>query len=229
MLEVLLYNGAVAPTWSIMEQRLTTQQLELIVGEVGRLANRQAEELDRSEIEKILVELNLPPELLDEAMIQVQRKEALVKQKQRTIGIAIAGITALVIILAGASLFSQNRDNSLAKVTASQDRITLVQSDEDTQVVNQGAELAYRVTLSDAPVGDKLNLTCNWLNPMNQIVHTNRFETKNITTPVWNTQCRYKVPNSAPVGNWKVQIFVGNRFSFRDAPRTLEQAPFIVK
>ena len=224
-----MYNQVVAPTRSIMEQRLTTQQLELIVGEVGRLANRQAEELDRSEVEKILEELNLPPDLLDEAMIQVQRKEALVKQKQRTIGMAIASVTAVVIILAGASLYSQTKDSSLAKVTASQDRITLVENGEDVQVVDRGSELAYRVTLSDAPVGGKLNLTCNWLDSMNKIVHTNRFETKDITTPVWNTQCRYKVPTSAAVGNWKVQIFLGDRFSFRDAPRTLEQATFTIK
>ncbi len=204
-----------------MAQRLTTQQLELIVGEVGRLANRQAEELDRSEVEKILVELSLPPELLDEAMIQVQRKEALVKQKQRLIGMAIAGVTALVMIIAGASLFSQSKNSSLAKITASGDRITLAQSNEDIQIVNQGSELIYRVTLNDAPVGEKLNLSCNWLNPNNQVVHINRFETKNITTPVWNTQCRYKVPTSAPIGNWKVQIFVGDR--------SLEQAPFVVK
>ena len=42
-----------------MEQRLTTQQLNQIVGEVGRLANRQQEELDRSEVQKILQELNI--------------------------------------------------------------------------------------------------------------------------------------------------------------------------
>jgi hypothetical protein len=204
-----------------MEQRLTTQQLELIVGEVGRLANRQAEELDRSEIEKILVELNLPPELLDEAMIQVQRKEALVKQQQRNIGLAIVSVTALVIIIAGASLFSQAKNSSLAKITASADRITLAQSNEDTQVVDRGSELAYRVTLRDAPIGEKLNLTCNWLDPMNKIAHTNRFETKNITTPVWNTQCRYQLHSSAPIGNWKVQILLEDR--------ALEQAPFEVK
>ena len=88
-----------------MEQRLTTQQLELIVGEVGRLANRQQDELDRSEVQKILVELNLPPELLDEAMIQVQRKEALARQRKRNIGIAIASVTALVIVSGSGQIF----------------------------------------------------------------------------------------------------------------------------
>jgi hypothetical protein len=88
-----------------MERRLTTEQLELIVGEVGRLADRQQAELDRSEVQKILQELNLPPELLDEAMVQVQRKEALARQQQRNRRIAIASIAALVIIVAGTGLF----------------------------------------------------------------------------------------------------------------------------
>ena len=110
-----------------MEQRLTTQQLNQIVGEVGRLANRQQAELDRSEVEKILQELNLPSELLDEAMVQVQRKEALAHQRKRNLGIAIASVTALVILVVGTSLFFQNKATSIAKVIASQDRVTLVQ------------------------------------------------------------------------------------------------------
>lgn len=204
-----------------MEQRLTTQQLELIVGEVERLANRQQDELDRSEVEKILVELNLPPELLDEAMIQVQRKEALAKQRKRNIGIAIASVTALVIVIVGANIFVQNRASSLAKVIATQDRITLAQDNaENLQSVDRGTEIAYRVTLDNAPVGEKLSLTCNWLDPTGKVAHTNRFETKNITTSVWNTQCRYQLPVNVATGTWQVQIQLGDR--------TLQKSPFTV-
>jgi hypothetical protein len=204
-----------------MEQRLTTQQLERIVGEVGRLANRQQDELDRSEVEKILVELNLPPELLDEAMIQVQRKEALAKQRKRNIGIAIASITALVIVIVGANIFVQNRASSIAKVIASQDRITLAQDNaENLQSVDRGTEIAYRVTLDNAPVGEKLSLTCNWLDPTGKVAHTNRFETKNITTSVWNTQCRYQLPVNVASGAWQVQIQLGDR--------TLQKSSFTV-
>jgi hypothetical protein len=202
-----------------MEQRLTTQQLDRIVGEVGRMANRQADELDRSEVQKILQELNLPPELLDEAMIQVQRKDALAREQKRNRGLVIAGVAALVIIAVGIGISSQNRASLIAKVTASQDRITLPQdSGENLQAVSRGSALTYRVTLNDAPVGDKLNVTCNWLNPGGQIAHTNRFETKNITTAVWNTQCRYQMPMDAAVGAWKVEILVGDKL--------VEQAPF---
>lgn len=205
-----------------MEERLTTQQLDRIVGEVGRLANRRADELDRSQVQSILEELNLPPELLDEAMIQVQRKEALAREKKRNTGIAIAGIAALVIMVVGIGISSQNKASSIAKVNATQARITLVQdSGENLQTVTRGSQVAYRVTLNDAPVGDKLSLTCNWLNPGGQIAHTNRFETKNITTPVWNTQCRYAMPMDATIGSWKVQFLLGDKL--------LKQAPFDIK
>jgi hypothetical protein len=205
-----------------MEQRLTTQQLNQIVGEVGRLANRQQAELDRSQVQDILQELNLPPELLDEAMIQVQRKEALAKQRQRNIGIAIASITAVVMMVAGTSLLLQNKATTISKLNVSQDRITLVQdAGENLNSVEKGSELAYRVTLNDAPIGEKLNLTCNWLDPAGKIAHTNRYETKNITTLVWNTACRYQMPLGASTGGWKVQILVGDRL--------LKQSPFMVK
>ena len=204
-----------------MEQRLTTQQLEQIVGEVGRLAHRQQAELDRSQVQEILQELNLPPELLDEAMIQVQRKEALARERKRNTGIAIAGITAVAIMIVGTSLFSQNQTAKFSKITASQDRVTLLQSGETLTTISKGSDLVYRVTLNDAPLDQKLNLTCNWLNPQGQITHTNRYDTKNITTAVWNTQCRYQMPASAATGAWKVQILVGDRL--------LKQAPFEVK
>lgn len=202
-----------------MEQRLTPQQLDRIVGEVGRMANRQADEVDRSTVLQILQELNLPPELLDEAMIQVQRKDALEREQNRNRGLAIAGVAALVITIVGIGTFSHNRASSIAKVTATQDRITLAQDGgENLQTVSRGSALTYRVTLNDAPVGDKLAITCNWLNPGGQVAHTNRFETKNITTAIWNTQCRYQIPMDAVTGAWKVQILVGDKL--------VEQAPF---
>lgn len=204
-----------------MEQRLTTQQLDRIVGEVGRLADRQQAELDRSEVQKMLEELNLPPELLDEAIIQVQRKEALARQQQLTKRVILASIITVIIIVVGTGLFWQNRWASIAKVTASQDRITLATDNSaNLQAVSTGSDLVYRTTLNNAPVGEKLNITCNWLDPAGKIAHINRYETKNITTSIWNTQCRYQLPISATNGRWQVEIRLGDR--------VLQQAPFDV-
>jgi hypothetical protein len=209
-----------------MEQRLTTQQLEQIVGEVGRLAHRQQAELDRTQVQEILQELNLPPELLDEAMIQVQRKEALAKERKRNKGIVIGGaiaiVTVLVMVGAGNSFFLQNKATTISNLNVSQDRITFVQDGgENLNPVDKGSEIVYRVTLNDAPIGEKLNLTCNWFNTAGEIIHTNRYETKNITTSVWNTACRYQIPLDVPTGAWKVQILAGDRL--------LKQASFEVK
>lgn len=204
-----------------MEQRLTTQQLDRIVGEVGRLADRQQAELDRSEVQKMLEELNLPPELLDEAIIQVQRKEALARQQQLTKRVILASIITVIIIVVGTGLFWQNRSASIAKVTASQDRITLATDNSaNLQAVSTGSDLVYRTTLNNAPVGEKLNITCNWLDPAGKIAHINRYETKNITTSIWNTQCRYQLPVNATNGRWQVEIRLGDR--------VLQQAPFDV-
>ncbi len=194
-----------------MEQRLTTQQLEQIVGEVGRLAHRQQAELDRSQVQEILQELNLPPELLDDAMIQVQRKEALSRARKRNLGIAIAGVTVVAVILVGTNLLLQNQAAKLTKIHVTQDRITLVQNGENLTKVSKGVEIAYWVTLSEAPIDQKLNLTCNWLDPQGQVAHANRYDTKNITTPIWNTTCRYQIPTDAISGSWKVRILVGDR------------------
>jgi hypothetical protein len=204
-----------------MEQRLTTQQLEQIVGEVGRLAHRQQAELDRSQVLEILQELNLPPELLDEAIIQVRRKEALAKEQKRNRGMAIAGVSAIAIALIGTSWLWQNQAAKLTKIYVTQDRITLVQNDENLTKISKGSEIAYRVTLSDAPIDQKLNLTCNWLDPQGQIAHVNRYDTKQITTPIWNTTCRYQIPSSTNAGNWNVQILAGDRL--------LKQTSFEVK
>jgi hypothetical protein len=194
-----------------MEQRLTTQQLEQIVGEVGRLAHRKQAELNRSQVQEILQELNLPPELLDDAMIQVQRKEALSRVRKRNLGIAIAGVTVVAVMLVGTNLLFQNQAAKLTKIYVTQDRITLVQNGENLTKVSKGVEITYRVTLSEAPIDQKLNLTCNWLDPQGQVSHANRYDTKNITTPIWNTTCRYQIPTDAMLGNWKVRILVGDR------------------
>jgi hypothetical protein len=194
-----------------MEQRLTTQQLEQIVGEVGRLAHRQQAELDRSQVQEILQELNLPPELLDDAMIQVQRKEALTRARKRNLGMAIAGVVVVALILVGTNVLFQQQAAKLTKIYVTQDRITLIQNGENLTKVSKGSEIAYRVTLGEAPIDQKLNLTCNWLDPQGQVIHTNRYDTKNITTPIWNTTCRYQIPASAISGSWKVKMLVGDR------------------
>lgn len=196
---------------------LTPSQLEKIVGEVQRLSLRKSEELDREQVKDILAELDLAPDLLDEALVQLQRREALAVQTRRT-QLIIGGfvITALVAI-AGVFLLSQQRQGELAKISVQQDAITKYENlnaigAKVTTVDKKDREqLFYHVTLKDAPVGKKLSLGCDWLDPSGKVVKQNRYQTKEINTPVWNTRCKYQVPAGAATGEWKVNLLLDGK------------------
>lgn len=207
-----------------MKQRLTQVQLKQVVAEVQRLSERQQAELDAEQVRDILQELNLPPELLEEAVLQLYRREALVEQQRRNRWIVGSVIGSIVLLLLGVTLLTQPQQQMLARVMADRDRLTLAQDDggDLSAVLRQASdEVFYRVTLSDAPVGQKLSLSCNWIDPSGQIVHQNRYQTKEITTSVWNTVCRHTIGSAAPVGTWKVQMLLGDR--------RLSDATFVVK
>ncbi|MEH2201835.1 DUF3859 domain-containing protein [Nostoc sp.] len=197
-----------------MTQRLTQEQLSQIVTEVEGLQVRREAELDQQQVREILQELNLPPELLDEALIQLNRRQALEVQQRRNRWIA-SGVVALLIILSASTIFFIGQQNSvLSRVSAQQDRITLVQNtggDLKTISRQTNPEVFYRVTLKDAPLGKKLALSCNWIDPSGQIVKQNKYQTREINTSVWDTQCRYTINQAATIGNWQVQMFVEGR------------------
>jgi hypothetical protein len=197
-----------------MEQRLTQVQLDRVIAEVHQLSQRQQAELDAEQVRDILRELNLPPEFLEEAVVQLHRREALAARQRRNRWIVGGVIGLSVLLLLGGMLFTKNQQQMLVRITAQRDRITLAQDNGgNLKTVSRKAssEVFYRVTLSNAPVGQKLSLSCSWMDPEGQIVHQNRYQTEEIMTPVWNTVCRHTIGSAASVGMWRVQMFLGDR------------------
>jgi hypothetical protein len=197
-----------------MTQRLTQEQLSQIVTEVEGLQVRREAELDQQQVREILQELNLPPELLDEALIQLNRRQALEVQQRRNRWITSGVVAVLVILSASTIFFIQQQNSVLSHVSAQQDRITLVQNTGgDLKTISRQTkpEVFYRVTLKDAPLGKKLALSCNWVDPSGQIVKQNSYQTREINTSVWDTQCRYTINQDATVGNWQVQMLLEGR------------------
>jgi hypothetical protein len=197
-----------------MNNRLTQAQLSQIVGEVERLSQRRDDELDPEQVKQILQELSLPPELLDEALVQIRRREALAVQQRRNRWIAGGVIASLVVAIAGTTVFTQQNQQAIQNVSTAQSQIALTQDGSSTlQEVNRQASplIYYRVTLKDAPIGKKLSLSCDWIDPSGQVVHQNRWETQTINKAVWPTHCRYQFTPAAAPGNWKVQMSLGER------------------
>ncbi|NJK75209.1 MAG: DUF3859 domain-containing protein [Microcoleus sp. SU_5_6] len=197
-----------------MENRLTEPQLTQIVAEVERLSRIRQSQLDSEAVKEILQELNLPPELLDEALIQLQRRKALAgKQRNRWIvGVLAVAVGAIPIALVGFYIY-QN-EQAIDRVSVQQNRITLVQDKGDNLTVisrQNNPEIFYRVTLKDAPIGKKLSLSCDWIDPSGQIVKQNSYQTREIDKTIWNTRCRYQIGNAAASGNWQVKMFLNKR------------------
>jgi hypothetical protein len=197
-----------------MENRLTQTQLTQIVAEVERLSNLRQSELDSEEVKEILQELRLPPELLNEALIQLRRREALAQQQRRNRWIAggLAAAAAGAIALTG--FYIQENRQAIDRVSIQQNRITSVQDDGGNLTVisrQNNPEIFYRTTLKDAPIGKKLSLSCDWIDPSGQVVKQNRYQTREIDKPIWNTQCRYQIGTAAATGNWQVKMFVESR------------------
>ncbi|WP_373530398.1 hypothetical protein [Nostoc sp.] len=96
-----------------MTQRLTQEQLAQIVTEVGGLQVRRDAELDQQQVREILQELNLPPELLGEALIQLNRRQALEVQQRRNRWIA-SGVVAVVLVAIASTIFFIQQQNGVS-------------------------------------------------------------------------------------------------------------------
>ena len=200
------------------DERLTQDQLSQLIAEVDQLARRHEAEIDRQQVQQILQELNLPPELLDEALLQVHRRQALAVQQRRNRWIGIGVGVVIVGAIAASTVFIVNRQRAIAAISVSQSCITPNQQTcEPISEINR-QEIVYRVTLQDAPVGQTLSLQCDWMNPNGQIVHQNRYQTNKIDREVWHTYCRHTLDAT---GTWQVRMRVGDR--------TLDQTSFTVR
>ncbi|MEL6462830.1 MAG: DUF3859 domain-containing protein [Cyanobacteria bacterium J06621_15] len=195
-----------------MQQRLTPKQVSQIVAEVERLSQRRQSEIEVDELQQILRELNLPDDLLDEAVMQVYRKQALDNQKRRNRWI-IGGVVAVVIGAIAAAFFmqkqQQQQQQALARINVYDSRVGFERNDSASleEIDRQKKpEVFYNVTLQDAPLGKQVELGCNWVDPDREIAHQNSWKTKTISKEVWNTHCRYTFNKNLPPGNWIVQM-----------------------
>lgn len=108
-----------------MSERLTPEELTQIVLEIEKMRSRTENELTREQVKEILQELNLSPEFLDDALMQLRRKQALREQQKRHRAIAIRIAASCLIVIGLAIFFRQQHNKAIALVQAQADRLTL--------------------------------------------------------------------------------------------------------
>ncbi|GET38611.1 DUF3859 domain-containing protein [Microseira wollei] len=200
-----------------MNDRLTEAQMAQVVAEVERLSQRREAEYNPEQVKQILQELNLPPELLEDAMVQLRRQEALAEQKRRNRWIMGGVVVALMGAIATTAVYVQNQnrvENAIANVSAANSLVTLTQNGGSSanQITRQSnPRVYYRVTLQNAPIGQKLSLACDWIDPSGNIAHQSRYQTRQIDKSVWPTYCYHQLNSGSAAGTWKVQMLLGNR------------------
>lgn len=197
-----------------MHNRLSQAELEQVITEVERLSQRRDDELNREQVEQILQELNLSPDFLDDALMQVRRRQALEARRRRQRWVAIAIGVGLTGAIATTTLYLQHRQQVYSRISTYQSRITLSQDTGEnltTIDAQTNPQVFYRVTLNNAPIGGKVSLRCDWIDSNGQVAHQNRYSTRNIDQSVWTTYCYHQFNQSSVTGNWKVQMSLGNR------------------
>lgn len=195
-----------------MKSQLSEKQWDQVVGEVTRLAQARDDETSRRAItEQVLQDLQLPTDLIDDALQQVRYKEALAQQRRQRWWLSVAGAALLLVLVASLWIWSSNRSASLARIGADAGRMTRTDGNATSTVTADGQDTLYRVTLRNVPLGEQLNLSCNWIDPTGKVFHQSRWETRDTNKAVWETQCRCRIGKDAPKGNWRVEMKLGDR------------------
>lgn len=200
-----------------METRLTETELGRVVEELSRLAQQREDEqrrvLDREQVVQVLKELDLPVELLDQAMEQLQRREALAQQRRRKKWLLAAAFAVLLAVIITIFIMVSHRSAVFAQIFAEPGRITRVTDDGGSldKVLRSNEEVVYHVVLRDVPTNENLSLTCKWLDPGGRVFRENHYETRLTDKTVWPTLCRCQLGSAAPPGTWRVEMSLDGR------------------
>jgi hypothetical protein len=142
--------------------------------------------------------------------------------------LAVAGIAIAVFVI-------KNTQPAAADATrATEGRLTLAEDDgQSLKIVDrqQSPELWFRVLLAEAPLGETLSLTCEWVGPDGKVAHRNHYTTHRIDRQDWPTHARYRLATNAPLGNWTVRLQLQGRvlqsttFEVQDGGKPAKGAP----
>jgi hypothetical protein len=195
------------------QTRLSEKQMADVVAEVSRLSLARAETLERRQVEDILRDLNLPTDLYDDAIAQLNRRESLAREQRRNRWLIAAAAAGLLCLLVFGYWWYASRAATFAAITGERGRITRAADDGASlsTLTRNGADAVYHVTLRNVPLNQQLNLSCQWVDPNGQVFKINNWQTRATDKSVWVTSCKCQLGAAATAGQWKVKMQLGDR------------------
>ncbi len=137
--------------------------------------------------------------------------------------IILVGAAALLLLAGGYYLFG-GRGEKLSRMSVSDAHVTqLGAAGNPVTEINRGEapEVFYQVVLRDVPLGDRLLLNCEWVDPSGQVARHNRYRTNYIYKSTWPTHCREHFGPASLAGEWHVRLLLG--------PRLLSDSSFLLR
>jgi hypothetical protein len=129
--------------------------------------------------------------------------------------ILVLAIPAVAIVLE-VSLFEKSArlTQDLLKVNVSQVHVAMGNDQAPpTDEVTPGKGATYvRVTLEGVPIGERLPMRAQWIQPDGGVYHEINWHTKETLSSTCQTQGRSEIDPGAPAGVWQVKLYLGDRF-----------------
>jgi len=82
-------------------------------------------------------------------------------------------------------------------------------------------DVYYHVVLRDVPLGWRLDLHCDWVDPTGAIARRNTYQTRIVYRSTWATHCHQRFTEASASGSWHVRLTMNGR--------VLSDAPFALK
>ncbi len=125
------------------------------------------------------------------------------------IPVAVVLVGGAVVLVA--ALWAWERQQ-LGRVTAERAWLTAGLDGDQVELVSRGAGDVYlQVRLIGVPLGEPLEVECEWFDPIGVTARNNRYRTRTVESDPWTTRCKHSFGSDAERGSWRVYMSLAGR------------------
>jgi hypothetical protein len=126
----------------------------------------------------------------------------------------LLGVAIVLVATLGVFSLLRERGAKLAHLSAASPRLALGAGGlEALAAFERGAapDIYYHVVLQEVPLGRRLDLSCEWVDPAGQVARRNRYRTRFVYKATWPTHCHQQFTGASASGPWHVRLTMNDR------------------